>query len=47
MHVPSMLTCALLRNLSDLHIYKDLYGKRDKAEIYEKLLLNFKKHTVH
>ena len=27
-----MLTFALLRNSSDLHIYKDLYGERNKAE---------------
>ena len=28
----SSLTFALLRNSSDLHIYKDLYGERNKPE---------------
>ena len=28
----AMLTFALLRNSSDLHIYKDLYGERNKPE---------------
>ena len=28
----SMFTFALLRNSSDLHIYKDLYGERNKPE---------------
>ena len=28
----SMLTFALLRNSSDLHIYKDLYWERNKPE---------------
>ena len=28
----SMLTFALLRDSSDLHIYKDLYGERNKHE---------------
>ena len=28
----SMLTFALLRDSSDLHIYKDLYGERNKPE---------------
>ena len=28
----SMLTFTLLRNSSDLHIYKDLYGERNKPE---------------
>ena len=32
-----MLTFALLRNTSDLHICKDLYEKRNKAEKGEKL----------
>ena len=27
-----MLTFALLRNSSDLYIYKDLYGERNKPE---------------
>ena len=40
-----MLTFALLRNLSDLHIYKDLYGERNKPEKKtEKLLLNYNKN---
>ena len=36
----SMLTFALLRNSSDLHIYKDLYWERNKPE---KLPLNYNK----
>jgi len=32
-----MLTFALLRNSSNLHIYKGLYGERNKAEKNEKL----------
>ena len=32
-----MSTFALFRNSSDLHIYKDLYGERNKAEKNEKL----------
>ena len=39
----SMLTFALLRNSSDLHIYKDLYGERNKPEKNEKLPLNYNK----
>ena len=38
-----MLTFALLRNSSDLHIYKDLYGERNKPEKKQKLLLNYNK----
>ena len=37
----SMLTFALLRDSIDLHIYKDLYGERNKPEKNEKLLLNY------
>ena len=37
----STLTFALLRNSSDLHIYKDLYGERNKPE---KLPLNYNKN---
>ena len=37
----SMLTFALSRNSSDLHIYKDLYGERNKPEKNEKLPLNY------
>ena len=40
----SMLTFALLRNSSDLHIYKDLYGERNKPEKNERLLLNYNKN---
>ena len=29
----SLLTFALLRNSSDLHIYKDLYGERNKPNL--------------
>ena len=29
----SMLTFALLRDSSDLHIYKDLYGERKKLQL--------------
>ena len=36
-----MLTFVLLCNWSDLHIYKDLYGKRNKVQKYENLLLNY------
>ena len=39
-----MLTFALLRNSSDLHIYKDLYGERNKPEKNEKLPLNYNKN---
>lgn len=42
----SMLTFALLRNSSDLHIYKDLYGERNKAEKNEKLPLNYNKNHL-
>ena len=38
-----MLTFALLRNSSDLHIYKDLYGERNKPQKNEKLQLNYNK----
>ena len=37
----SMLTFALLRDSSDLHIYKDLYRERNKPEKSEKLPLNY------
>ena len=42
----SMLTFALLSNSNDLHIYKDLYGERNKPEKKksEKLLLNYNKN---
>ena len=40
----SMLTFALLRDSSDLHIYKDLYGERNKPEKNEKLPLNYNKN---
>ena len=33
----SMLTFALLRDSSDLHIYKDLYGERNKPEKKRKI----------
>ena len=33
----SMLTFALLCNLSDLHIYKNLYGERKKPEKKRKI----------
>ena len=36
-----MLTFVLLCNWSDLHINKDLYGKRNKVQKYENLLLNY------
>ena len=40
-----MLTFALLRDSSDLHIYKDLYGERNKPEKkHEKLPLNYNKN---
>ena len=39
-----MLTFALLRDSSDLHIYKDLYGQRNKPEKKEKLPLNYNKN---
>ena len=42
----SMLTFALLRNSSDLHIYKDLYGERNKPEKNEKLPLNYNKNRL-
>ena len=41
-----MLTFALLRNSSDLHIYKDLYGERNKPEKNEKLPLNYNKNHL-
>ena len=34
----SMLTIALLRDSSDLHIYKDLYGERNKPEKKNEIL---------
>ena len=40
----SMLTFALLRDSSDLHIYKDLYGERNKPQKNEKLPLNYNKN---
>ena len=40
----SMLTFALLRDSSDLHVYKDLYGERNKPEKNEKLQLNYIKN---
>ena len=42
----STLTFALLRNSSDLHIYKDLYGERNKPEKNEKLPLNYNKNRL-
>ena len=39
-----MLTFAFLRDSSDLHIYKDLYGERNKPEKNEKLPLNYIKN---
>ena len=45
----SMLTFALLRNSSDLHIYKDLYEERNKPEKKkknEKLPLNYNKNRL-
>ena len=33
----SMWTFALLRDSSDLHIYKDLYGERNKPEKKQKI----------
>ena len=42
-----MLTFALLHNSSDLHIYKDLYGERNKPEKkHEKLPLNYNKNRL-
>ena len=41
-----MLTFALLHDSSDLHIYKDLYGQRNKPEKNEKLLLNYNKNRL-
>ena len=45
-----MLTFALLRNSSDLHIYKDLYGERNKSDKKkkktEKLPLNCNKNCL-
>ena len=42
----SMLTFALLPNSSDLHIYKDLFGERNKPEKNEKLLWNYNKNRL-
>ena len=39
-----MLTFALLRDSSDLHIYKDLYGERNKPE--QKKTKNYRWNTV-
>ena len=39
----SMLPFALLHNSSNLHIYKDLYGERNKPE---KLPLNYNKNRL-
>ena len=39
-----MLTFALLRNSSDLHIYKDLYWERNKPE--KKKPLNYNKNRL-
>ena len=41
-----MLTFALLRDSSDLHIYKDLYWERNKPEKNEKLSLNYNKNRL-
>ena len=43
-----MLTIVLLCNSSDLHIYKDLYGERNKPEKKknEKLPLNYNKNRL-
>ena len=41
-----MLTFALSCNSSDLHIYKDLYGERNKPEKNEKLPLNYNKNRL-
>ena len=42
-----MWTFALLRDSSDLHIYKDLYGERNKPEKKnEKLPLNYNKNRL-
>ena len=42
----SLLTSALLRDSSDLHIYKDLYWERNKPEKNEKLPLNHNKNCL-
>ena len=42
----SILTFALLRNSSDLHIYKDLYGEEINAKKNEKLPLNYNKNRL-
>ena len=43
----SMLTFALLRNSSDLHLCKDLYGERNKPEKKpQKLALNYNKNRL-
>ena len=42
----SMWTFALLRDSNDLHIYKDLYGERNKPEKNEKLPLNYNKNRL-
>ena len=41
-----MLTFALLRDLSDLHIYKDLYLETNKPEKNEKVPLNSNKNRL-
>ena len=42
----SMLTYALLRNSSDLHIYKDFYEEGNKPEKKKKLPLNYNKNRL-
>ena len=43
----SMLTFALLRNSSELHIYKDLHGERNiTRKKNEKLPLNYNKNRL-
>ena len=42
----SKLTFALLRNLSDLHIYKGLYGECNEPEKNETLPLNYNKNRL-
>ena len=41
-----MLTFPLLRDSSDLHIYKDLYWERNKPEKNEKLPLNYNENRL-
>ena len=42
----SMLTFALLHNSSNLHIYKDLYGKINNLKKNKKLPLNYNKNRL-